>query len=62
MSIIHMICCYDICQQVPIEYGGVGLNNTQYGRVGEEIGRTELGMGIFVGAHQSIGFKVCTEI
>ena len=50
------------CQQVPIEYGGVGLNNTQYGRVGEEIGRTELGMGIFVGAHQSIGFKACTEI
>ena len=44
--------------QVPIEYGGVGLNNTQYGRVGEEIGKTELGMGIFVGAHQSIGFKV----
>jgi len=43
--------------QVPIEYGGVGLNNTQYGRVGEEIGKTELGMGIFVGAHQSIGFK-----
>ena len=35
----------------------MGLNNTQYGRVGEEIGKTELGMGIFVGAHQSIGFK-----
>lgn len=44
--------------QVPTELGGLGLNNTQYGRMGEIIGMYDLGMGIVVGAHQSIGFKV----
>lgn len=44
--------------QVPAEYGGLALNNTQYGRMGEIIGMHDLGMGIVVGAHQSIGFKV----
>lgn len=44
--------------QVPAEYGGLELNNTQYGRMGEIIGAYDLGMGIVAGAHQSIGFKV----
>jgi len=43
--------------QVPIELGGTGLTNTQYARVTEIVGANDLGVGIFVGAHQSIGFK-----
>jgi very long chain acyl-CoA dehydrogenase len=43
---------------VPQELGGLELNNTQYGRLAEIIGMNDLGLGIFVGAHQSIGFKV----
>lgn len=43
--------------QVPTELGGVGLTNTQYGRVTEIVGGNDLGLGIFIGAHQSIGFK-----
>lgn len=44
--------------QVPAEYGGLELNNTQYGRMGAIIGAYDLGLGIVAGAHQSIGFKV----
>lgn len=44
--------------QVPAEYGGVGLNNTQYARLVEIVGNHDLGVGITLGAHQSIGFKV----
>ncbi|KAK8723315.1 hypothetical protein OTU49_011645 [Cherax quadricarinatus] len=43
--------------QVPVEYGGVGLNNTQYTRLVEIVGYNDLGVGITLGAHQSIGFK-----
>jgi very long chain acyl-CoA dehydrogenase len=43
--------------QVPQEYGGLELNNTQFGRMGEIIGMHDLGLGIVIGAHQSIGFK-----
>jgi len=43
--------------QVPIEYGGIGLNNTQYARMGEIMGMFDLSIGIALGAHQSIGFK-----
>lgn len=43
--------------QVPEDLGGVGLNNTQYARMAEIVGGNDLGLGIFVGAHQSIGFK-----
>lgn len=43
--------------QVPVELGGVGLSNTQYARVAEIQGAHDLGLGIFLGAHQSIGFK-----
>jgi very long chain acyl-CoA dehydrogenase len=38
--------------QVPTEYSGLGLNNTQYARLAEIIGTNDLGMGIIVGAHQ----------
>ena len=44
--------------QVPEDLGGVGLNNTQYARLTEIVGGNDLGVGIFIGAHQSIGFKV----
>jgi len=43
--------------QVPEELGGVGLCNTQYARLTEIVGGNDLGVGIFIGAHQSIGFK-----
>ncbi|KAL7300773.1 hypothetical protein TKK_0006750 [Trichogramma kaykai] len=43
--------------QVPQELGGLGLNNTQYGRLVEVVGYNDLGVGITLGAHQSIGFK-----
>ena len=33
------------------------MSNTQYARFSEIIGSTDLGLGIFLGAHQSIGFK-----
>ncbi|KPJ14967.1 Very long-chain specific acyl-CoA dehydrogenase, mitochondrial [Papilio machaon] len=43
--------------QVPVELGGLGLNNTQYARLVEVVGAHDLGVGITLGAHQSIGFK-----
>lgn len=43
--------------QVPSELGGVGLCNTQYARLVEIVGTHDLGVGIILGAHQSIGFK-----
>jgi len=43
--------------QVSEDHGGVGLTNTQYGRITEIVGQNDLGLGIFIGAHQSIGFK-----
>ncbi|XP_012214486.1 very long-chain specific acyl-CoA dehydrogenase, mitochondrial [Linepithema humile] len=43
--------------QVPTEYGGLGLSNTQYSRIVEICGYHDLGIGIMLGAHQSIGFK-----
>jgi very long chain acyl-CoA dehydrogenase len=43
--------------QVPVELDGVGLSNTQYARLTEVVGGNDLGVGIFIGAHQSIGFK-----
>lgn len=39
------------------EYGGLGLSNTQLARLSEYIGRTDLGLGVVLGAHQSIGYK-----
>ncbi|CAH2272347.1 very long-chain specific acyl- dehydrogenase, mitochondrial, partial [Pelobates cultripes] len=43
--------------QIPSELGGMGLNNTQYARLVEIVGLHDLGVGITLGAHQSIGFK-----
>ncbi|XP_012278524.1 very long-chain specific acyl-CoA dehydrogenase, mitochondrial [Orussus abietinus] len=43
--------------QVPQEYGGLGLNNTQYSRLVEIVGYHDLGVAITLGSHQSIGFK-----
>lgn len=48
--------------QVPPEYGGLGLNNTQLGRMGELLGNFDLGLAIVSGAHQSIGFKVSSTL
>ncbi|XP_065313302.1 very long-chain specific acyl-CoA dehydrogenase, mitochondrial-like isoform X2 [Gordionus sp. m RMFG-2023] len=42
--------------QIPTKYGGLGLNNTQYARMVECVGRgMDMGLGITLGAHQSIG-------
>ncbi|XP_053611568.1 very long-chain specific acyl-CoA dehydrogenase, mitochondrial [Plodia interpunctella] len=43
--------------QVPADLGGLGLSNTQYARLVEIVGANDLGVGITLGAHQSIGFK-----
>jgi alkylation response protein AidB-like acyl-CoA dehydrogenase len=43
--------------QVPTDLGGLGLSNTQYARMVEIVGGNDLGVGITLGAHQSIGFK-----
>jgi len=43
--------------QVPADLGGLGLTNTQYARLVEIVGQYDLGVGITLGAHQSIGFK-----
>ncbi|KAK6323215.1 hypothetical protein J4Q44_G00055540 [Coregonus suidteri] len=37
--------------------GGLELTNTQYARMVEIVGMDDLGVGITLGAHQSIGFK-----
>ncbi|KAF6035974.1 ACADVL [Bugula neritina] len=46
--------------QVPVDFGGIGLSNTQYARLVEIVGSHDLGVGIALGAHQSIGFKGIT--
>lgn len=43
--------------QVPQELEGLGLTNTGYARLVELVGEEDLGLGIYLGAHQSIGFK-----
>jgi len=43
--------------QVPEEFGGAGLNSTQYGRMSEVLGEHDLGLGVFLTGHQGIGFK-----
>ncbi|KAL5285201.1 ACADVL.2 family protein [Megaselia abdita] len=39
------------------EYGGLGLNNTQNARMAQIVGAHDLGVGVTLGAHQSIGYK-----
>jgi len=46
--------------QVPTELNGLGLSNTQYARLVEVVGGHDLGVGITLGAHQSIGYKGIT--
>lgn len=48
--------------QVPAEYNGLELNNTQYARLTEIVGGHDLGIGITIGAHQSIGFKGILQV
>ncbi len=43
--------------QVPVEFGGLGLINTQAARLFEIASGHDLGISICMGAHQSIGFK-----
>jgi len=43
--------------QVPEELDGAGLSNSAYARMVEIVGGHDLGVGIYLGAHQSIGFK-----
>uniref|UniRef100_A0A7E5A176 Very long-chain specific acyl-CoA dehydrogenase, mitochondrial n=1 Tax=Panagrellus redivivus TaxID=6233 RepID=A0A7E5A176_PANRE len=42
---------------VPEELEGAGMNNTQLARVAEIVGANDLGLGVTMGAHQSIGYK-----
>ncbi|KAE9547377.1 hypothetical protein FO519_009411 [Halicephalobus sp. NKZ332] len=42
---------------VPEEYEGAGMNNTQMARLAEVVGANDLGLGVVMGAHQSIGYK-----
>ncbi|TMS33817.1 hypothetical protein L596_001509 [Steinernema carpocapsae] len=42
---------------VPEDYEGAGLNNTQMARLAEIVGSSDLGLGVVMGAHQSIGYK-----
>lgn len=44
--------------QIPEQFGGLGFCNTQYCRLVEIVGSHDLGVGIILGAHQSIGLKV----
>nr|CAD7461654.1 unnamed protein product [Timema tahoe] len=43
--------------QIPQEFSGLGLLNTQYARLVEVVGKHDLSVGVMLGAHQSIGFK-----
>ena len=42
---------------VPQEYGGIGLTNTGYARVMEEVASWDGSVAVTLGAHSSIGFK-----
>ena len=42
---------------VPEEYEGAGMNNTQMARLAEIVGAHDMGLGVMMGAHQSIGYK-----
>lgn len=41
----------------PAEYGGAEMCATQFARLGEVIGSNDLGISVYLGAHQSIGYK-----
>jgi acyl-CoA dehydrogenase family member 9 len=44
-------------QQVPEEYGGLGLNATEYARIAEVVSK-DGAIGVTLAAHQAIGLKV----
>ena len=44
-------------QQIPVEYGGLGLKNTEYARLAE-ITALDGGIAVTLAAHQAIGLKV----
>lgn len=44
-------------QQIPTEYGGLGLSATEYSRL-TEITAVDASIGVTLAAHQSIGLKV----
>ena len=44
-------------QQIPVEYGGLGLNATEYARIAE-ITAVDGGIAVTLAAHQAIGLKV----
>lgn len=46
-------------QQVPMEFGGLGLNATEYARVAEIVS-LDGGIAVTLAAHQTIGYKVCS--
>lgn len=41
----------------PAEYGGSEMCATQFARLAEVIGSNDLGISVYLGAHQSIGYK-----
>ena len=45
---------------VPHEYGGLGLSNSAYARVMENVAQLDPSVAVTLGAHQSIGFKALT--
>ena len=62
MTLLREVGAYGL--QVPEDYGGVGLNNTQYARLTDIIGANDLGLGVYLTATQGIGYKVwrCIDI
>ncbi len=42
---------------IPEEYGGLGLSNTAYARVMQEVAAHDASLAVTLGAHQSIGLK-----
>ena len=44
-------------QQVPEEFGGLGLNATEYARIAEVVAK-DGAIGVTLAAHQAIGLKV----
>ena len=44
-------------QQIPVEYGGLGLNSTEFARIAE-ITAPDGSIAVTLAAHQSIGLKV----
>ena len=47
-------------QQIPVEYGGLGLNATEFARIAE-ITALDGSIAVCLAAHQSIGLKVLTN-